>query len=461
MAIERKMVRLFAVLALTWAAAAIGSPVPVERLRISGNEFAEAYSFSNVQVRVSLENLSKESIGVDRIVPRRKGSVVDFKPGRIKPGESVQANIEIPTEESAGRTAYYFDVFEEGSSEPASSFAVRGFVDWLVDPSTISVNVGAIRIDEGFERVISISTRPGFDDLKLKSLQNRPKNFDVDIVNGGRAIRIKLKKNARWGLFDEIIVLDTNSEIQNAVAAHIRGQVRGGVIPNQDPVDFGMVRLGASNEQIIRLEGDPGKLLEIGKMSYDGTPIELSTERCDAIPNGCLLVRVGLLPMKERGAIYGNLRIPFPELKNELFIRYQGISIGKETQVRDFSEDMKLAAEQEVSVSSLLKSSSQSQRIAEAPVPDGNGPLITWQVLNETDVYGYEIYRSESGASGSFSRLNEKIVGKLASDTDTGSTYRWRDNSAISGDAYWYYISIVYLTGRKEAFTGPQKVVAK
>jgi hypothetical protein len=81
-------------------------------------------------------------------------------------------------------------------------------------------------------------------------------------------------------------------------------------------------------------------------------------------------------------------------------------------------------------------------------------------MANEAPIYAYEIYRS-SAADGLFERVNKEFIPRLSNEAQTRSIYRWRDPSTDSGTAYWYYIGVVYLDGRKEALSSAQKVVAK
>lgn len=92
--------------------------------------------------------------------------------------------------------------------------------------------------------------------------------------------------------------------------------------------------------------------------------------------------------------------------------------------------------------------------------PAGEGPLMKWQAAYEYNVYGYEIYRaSEEG--GPYARINEKIVPVLDDSAQVGSIYRWRDNSAVSGETYWYYIGLVKANGIKSVLSNPQKITAR
>jgi hypothetical protein len=92
--------------------------------------------------------------------------------------------------------------------------------------------------------------------------------------------------------------------------------------------------------------------------------------------------------------------------------------------------------------------------------PNGSGPLLKWQVANESGIYGYAIYRGAT-SDGQFDRVNKAIVKAGNGGDGVTATYQWRDTSAVKGHEYWYYITIFNSNGSKTQLTGPQKVVAK
>lgn len=428
-----------------------------ESMQATGNEFAEAYAFSTAEVNVALRNVSTSPIDVDRIEARRVG-VTDFKARRLLPGESLTTRIRLPLANSVGRSAFYFDVFGKGDKTPVFSFAVRGFVDWIADPNALKVDLGPIDL-QAFERIVPLSLRPG-EKLKLTANESDVVHFDVDIVNDGDAIRLVGRSGTAWQAFHEEVRFKTDSKLQPQVLLSIKAQARGPVIPSVDPVDFGLIRVGATSEQIVRLDRLDGKKMELGSVSTEGTPVSVEQEDCVPARKSCQNLRVKLDAIVERGAIFGKVRISLPAFKGDLTIGYSGIAIGKDTQIRDLDEDMKASANQPTSLSSIIRSGIEVRKPLEGAVPDGSGPLIKWQVANEQPIYGYEVYRAES-ANGPFYRVNERIVAKLAADLDIGSIYRWRDLTAAAGKTYWYYVGTVYSDGRKQVLSTPQKVLAQ
>jgi hypothetical protein len=133
------------------------------------------------------------------------------------------------------------------------------------------------------------------------------------------------------------------------------------------------------------------------------------------------------------------------------------VDLGKEMEKKE--QDAAVSSEPaspDVNIKSALK---LAVRDAQVPPPPGDGPLIKWSATNEQLVYGYAVYRADS-EKGPFVRVTDHVI-QTGNADGTGSKYQWRDNSAISGRTYWYYIGILNRDGSKQQLSTPQKVVAK
>jgi hypothetical protein len=87
-------------------------------------------------------------------------------------------------------------------------------------------------------------------------------------------------------------------------------------------------------------------------------------------------------------------------------------------------------------------------------------PVLSWTSTNETDAYGYIIYRA-TRAEGPFLRVNPRIV-RVQSSTGNGdskpasksSKYRYVDTSAARDQTYYYYIDVISDGGLQQRMTG-------
>jgi hypothetical protein len=442
------------------------APISTGAFAFSGVDFGESHPYSKIRLNVTAKNLGANLVEIDRIVPREpSSSEVKFKAGRLAPGQSATLDATVNLNESVGRVAYYFDVYAKGSTEPVDGFVIRGFVDWLISPTSTDVDLGIVDVRAPLERVVRIEARPGVN-IKLVKVEKGSEYFNAEIIENGSALKLRSKTDAPWAMFDEHLLVGTDSLIQPKIGFRLRGQMRGLVVPNSDPVDFGLLREGQGAERIVRLEDVTGKELKIGKIvAHSRMSVDTVVSDCVPVSAACKYIRVVYPPMTMRGTTGGALKVEILGYEKELSIRFGAIGIGKDTQVRDLAEDMKAQQEVPKSLSSVLQSSVAKVETKKAvptqmETPTGNGPLLKWQVANEYDIYGYEIYRGDK-ESGPFARVNARMQLRLQGDPEMGSVYQWRDNSAEPGKTYWYFINVVYNKGRKEQFTQPQKVVAK
>jgi len=425
------------------------------------DEFGVAYQYQSARVNVRLINRTREPVSISDIKPRlASDKYVDAKPILIAPGSSQTIEVEVQTGNSIGRLAKYFDMYSDRDIEPIGSFAVRGFVDWVVTPDSITVDVGNVDTGKGIVRTVEIKERPGIN-LKLLKVLDENLHFSAKIEDSGRSVILTSKTDAPLGLFDEYITVSTTDANQPKIGIHVRGQFVSGVVASSNPVDFGLLRIGETSEQIVRLENLDGKRIQIGDIRAEGTPVEVVAEDCIPKSEACKNIRMRLPARDARGQIGGVVHVELLPSKRDYPVHFGMVVIGKDTQIRSFEEDLKAASEAEPAVSDLLKSAIRKPVAPlEMPKPEGNGPLLTWQAANENGVYGYEVYRGIT-ATGPFSRVSEKFVERLDRTGLAGSIYRWRDTNAKSGVTYYYYVGIVFEDGRRREFTAPQKIVVK
>lgn len=427
----------------------------------SEGEFDIAYPYQAVHVGLKLKNTSETPLTIVAIKPRLEtDKSTTSMPVRLLPGRSVEIDVVVSTGSAVGRIAKYFDVYSKEREAPIGSFAIRGFVDWVVSPDSTSVNFGRIDLTTGASRTVTVKLRPGAD-LKLEKVLDEGKHFQAKVLEDGRSVQLNSKKNAPLGLFDEHILVSTSNAEQSKVGIRVRGQFVTRLVPSANPVDFGLLRIGDTAEQIVRLENVDGNPVAIGKIRTEGTPASVNLQDCIPRSESCRNLRIQIPEQQVRGQIGGTVHLELLPSKLDFPIEFGMVVIGKDTQIRSFEEDLKAAESTEPAVSDLLKSAIRTPALPlEVARPPGTGPLLTWQAANEYGVFGYEVYRSVS-KNGPFERVTSTFVRRLDSSGQVGSIYRWRDTSAVPGTTYYYYVGLVYEDGRKSEFTTPQMIVAK
>lgn len=424
-------------------------------------DVGEVYPHAPMNVKVTLTNNGSSPLKIDRIVPRWAGTSarVEISNDDLAPGGSTSVSISIAGGDHVGRFSHIFFAFSNLSDKPIGKIAVRGFADWIVDPESTSVDMGTVKDQARFEKVLRLKLRPGAT-LRLAKIVSSSRWIDARIVDDGAALLVRGEGKMPWGSFDEEIVVETDSTDQKRIGFHITGNVQGLVVPSTSSIAFGAVREGTSPEQAVRLESSNGKAFKLGSVTVTGSKGEAIVQECVPVSIGCKVVKLKLDKQKMGSAPNGVLSISFPEFGSTLPIPFGGAVIGKDTVVRDLENEIANSTAGSPSISTTLRDAVSTPKAMEMPVPPGSGPVLKWEVANESQIYGYEIYRSKS-AGGPFERVTHEIVKRLSTDVRIPSVYRWRDGNTDVGSEYWYYVGVVYLNGKKEALNSPQRVVSK
>jgi hypothetical protein len=81
-------------------------------------------------------------------------------------------------------------------------------------------------------------------------------------------------------------------------------------------------------------------------------------------------------------------------------------------------------------------------------------PLINtvrWSTASESDVFGYDVYRSEQ-REGPFERITPQPIAGGGS-TDLVRRYEFADECIEADTTYYYYVEQISLSGKREALT--------
>ncbi|SFN13685.1 hypothetical protein [Dokdonella immobilis] len=453
---------VFLSFSIAWAASSKpNEPELAARVSATDIDVGVVYPFAEIDGVSVLVNEGEGPIAIERVESRWKGLDVnvDFKPRTLKAGESVRIPISIKKDGRVGRFSDVLLVYAKGHPEPVTKIVARGFVDWIIDPASMTKDAGIVDAAHPLSATLTVKGRPGVD-VRLTEVMQESKWIDAEIADGGKSLKLQAKPQMPWGAFDEFLVLETDNPQQRRVGVQVKGEMRGAVVPSTSLIDFGLVRVGIPAEQLVRLVDESGRKLNVGDVRVTGSPANAAIQECVPANSSCKMLKLSLKEDSIGAAPHGMVVIEFPDYSAELPIPFGGAAIGKDTVIHDLAKEVEAAKSKSPSISAALHETVTTSAPIEMPVPDGRGPLLKWEMANESPIYGYEVYRAAAEA-GPFERVNEKMIPRLSSDTRIRSIYRWRDTQAKSGQVYWYYIGVVYLDGHKEALNTAQRVTAK
>jgi hypothetical protein len=433
-------------------------------------KFADTYQFGSTECAMEFRNTGDKPIAIDSIKPASPRDSITPTSLTVAPHASAYARAVISPSQEIGRVRRIFRFNTDELGQAARTAEAMGFVASVLDEPKPLLDFGVVNVPGApVQRSVRLESRE-VPDFKIESIVSAPSYVDARISEDGRSVSATIKPIASWGLHEaDHISLKVNTPRQSEVWVGLRADVHGEVVPSANPFSLGLFRKGSKNEFSIRLTSRSGKDFAIGKVTATGLSGQASVEPCLPAVEGCKLVRYTVSDDQQTGPIAAVLKIGLPDFERELPVVAWGMLVDKDTKVRDFNAEMEKAAEapaeggiSKASAAPKIDLGQALKRGVEEPaesVPDGKGPLLKWSVVHESMIHGYVIYRADA-EKGPFVRINADTV-LTKSKGDEGANYQWRDTTAVSGKAYWYYIGVVNGNGTKKSLTAPQKVIAK
>ena len=455
--------------------AASGSPSgsPVDGVAIPDCDFGEKYQLRHVTCDfvVSNENDTPRTITAgkpiypsDTLAP---ASVTVAAHGTA----TLTATMDLSLD--GGSTSHAFMVTaHDGKKDVAHDIVARGFVESMLDEPRKEIDFTMVDLKAAPAAKTFELQSDEFPDARLTGVAGKPAYVNVSISADGHAAALTFDASAPWGYVNEIVRFKTNSTVQPEVAIQIEADLHGDAVPDSNPYALGLVRQGNANEFAIRITDRSKKALHLGNASVEGVKGHVTQSACTPKADDCMLLKLTIAKDQPFGQLHGRVVVDLPDYKKQLGVNVWGIYVRKDTIVKDLNEESAKAAAASGSLpgqgvgadgglaKALHAATAPKEDVTPAPAapPPGHGPLVRWAVANEDLVHGYLIYRADA-ENGPFARMTTPAI--AADRTVGGSSYQWRDNDAVTGRTYWYYIVTLFNDGKKQRLSGAAKVLAK
>ncbi|WP_440244355.1 hypothetical protein [Dokdonella sp.] len=436
------------------------------KLRAEHCQFGDRYQFESASCQFRLHNEGAEPVVVSHIKPLTPGDSVSAERLEIAPHSTATIDFTTQVGDRLGNLIR-FVAFDVGK-EPRKLIA-RGFVVSDLDDAGQAFEFGTFDAAKGSApKTITLSSH-AVADFRITRLIEAPSWANVQIGPDGRSVTAQVKPDAAWSPLEGRIKLAVNTPHQNQAWLGISANPQGLVIASSNPYEIGAVHAGNPIEFIVRVTGRDHKPVELGESTIRGVPGKVKQTACAPKAADCAQLVVTLPKDLPLGIFRGELSVELPAYARTLPVAFGGFVVAKTTIIKNEAPPSAQAAgatapssagedaAPSINLSRAL-SNSVEQAKAVAEPPPGSGPLLKWQVANEEQVHGYLVYRADQ-EGGPFVRVNEQVIG--VASNGVGWTYQWRDDSARSGAAYWYYVAVLGADGRIKPLSSPQKVVAK
>jgi|SRR5579885_485888 hypothetical protein len=444
----------------------VAAPVaPASQLAIENCDVGEIYAFNHGECEIVLSNTGDRSVRVFDVVTGIAGDHVEPTETTVPAHAKAYLKFTLNAANDAGhvRHSVRFRTDEPGHEERSASAVA--FVMSVLDEPRPQLDFAVVKaLAEPMRRSVDLVSHD-VSDFRITKIIETPAWINAAIGADGHTLEASVKPDAGWGLHVDFLKVATNAPQQSQAWIEVKADVHGEVVPNLNPYDLGLMRIGSVHEFHIPLRSRSGREFQIGKIELEGLHGTTQVDSCEKTGKSCqmLILRVA---DQQPGPIKGHVWIELPEYQQRLNLAVWGLLVPADLKVKTLDADA--IAQQAAAAAGQSQTSKDVdlQRAVREAVgnanqapPSGEGPLLKWSVANGLAIHGFQIFRA-SDEAGPFVLLNQKTIPSIAKTQDSVG-YQYRDNTAESGKTYWYYIGLVYNDGRKQQLTGPQKVVAK
>ena len=424
-------------------------------------DFGEAYQFSAKAAQFVVTNKTDRKLSIS-VTPQRDTDVVLNAPSMLKPHASAVVDVRIASRAEAGVRVHAFAVRD--LEDPASVVygQVRGFVESVLDDVQPVADFETVddRLAERPSKVIRFESQD-YPNLKIVRVLDVPDFVDVAVKEDQRSLKISIKRKVKnWGLKDGYVKVALNNPNQPQAWVDVRADIHGDVVPFTNPFGFGLARQGKKNEYLIQLDHRDGKTFALTNTHLEGFKGEVKEEPCVPQQAGCRLLKLIVDDEQQTGKLTGRILVDLPEQGHTLLIGLSGVLFKADAVITNLdkkSTDSSLDNARSENLAAAIKTATaETGSVIVMPVPPGEGPLLKWTVQNESQIYGYLVYRADS-ESGNGQRINDSIIRTLSTSDNVSVTYQWRDMTAKPGHTYWYDVETVNLRGEHGSLTGRLK----
>jgi hypothetical protein len=428
---------------------------PAEGVGISDCHFGEVYEFHVASCVLQVGNGTNQTIRL-KVTPRDPRDRAPEGPVEIAPGSTGSIELKVGLGNQVGDIYRFFSVSDvDGTGKPLVVRAIGFGMSALEDPNP-TVDFGTVNVlADGASKSVRLESHdsPVFG---LTRVLSGPDQLTAR-VTGGNTVQVGINKDANWGLLDDYVKLELNSDRQSQAWIRVKADVQGDVVPLDNPVWMGVVAADQKREAIIRLESRSGKEIRIGKLSMEDMAGETEVSDCEPKSDGCKSIRLTVSPAQAPGPLRGSLIVELPDYSRDLVVSVWGVlqARTKSPTNPQGTETKPVLEKWPVAASDMAEATASAD--ARPSAAGATGPLLKWAVADDRGVHGYQVFRAES-KDGPFLLQNSKTI--LANGKEGAvSRYEWRDPTAQKGRSYWYYIGAVGKSGDKRKLSEPQEKV--
>jgi hypothetical protein len=449
--------RLAAGLLLSTSVLLGAAPLPAraadDSIVVKDCRYGAVYQFTRSACTASIENRTKAPLTLT-VTPVQPDTSVEPAKLTVAPLGRAEVSLGATNDDVAGALTWTYRI--DGAGDGAHFVHASGFVSSVLDAARPTVDFGNIE-PSGLPTLRSIALGSSIDPgVRVTRVLASPPMLHALIGSDGKSLTLELRPDAPWGAFDEIVKLALDHPQQKQAWVHVTGRVKGPIGPPGEPYWLGEIVRQPATVLTIPLIDQDGHAFSIGAVTSRDFAATYSSAPCEPDRDGCLQILARVADSQPAGFFKSTLDVELPDRHKHVLVPIWGVlgELPKPGEAPVVPTMQKLpvpASTGDVGITAIPPTRVQ-------PDPPGSGPLLKWTAGQQDAVYGYQVLRGDS-PEGPFVLMQPSVIPKI--DNGRGSvSYRWRDTSANKGQAYWYYIAVLYVSGDRKPLSTPRKTIA-
>lgn len=321
------------------------APGAAGKLQISeaNGNFGDRYQFESVAWSWEIKNPGQAPVQISQLIALDGTGRLAVEPETLPPGASGRITLVQPLAERLGGVAFRYAILTDEPGLPRYRFTLSGFAQSAYDPELLRFDFGTLDRQKGGTATATLASRE-VDRLELLEALDLPSFLQISwgaapaaagVESADEApieVRATMAPGAPQGPLGGKWTLRTTLPHQPLVPAQFTAQVYADVVPRENPVRLGAIRLGQVGVRTVQLSSRSGRPFAVSS-AREATPVEgalsITSRSCEGgpAPSACQELELRLTP-QAIGQVSGEITVqltgdnePFPLRYNALVIR--------------------------------------------------------------------------------------------------------------------------------------------
>jgi hypothetical protein len=433
--------------------------------------FDDAYQATSVTHRFPFRNRGAKPVVIEQALALAPGGTVEVSPRVVPAGGEGAIVVRQSLVDVLGLVTFRYALVTDEPGVSRYRLLLSGFVQSAYEPERAFLDLGGLECSAGGAASFELFSRE-VERLEVVDISGVPDGVRVRITERagdaeeGVRIRVELAGAGMLGTRTGRFQIRTNVPQQPTFDVGFRANVFCDLVPTESPVVFGLANEGQEMTRTVELVSRSGRPVKIDRAEDPTQVVRAALAPCGEERPSCVGLRLQI-DSAQKGSLNGTVLVFEAGAAEPIPLAYTGLVVGAEKVVKkvDLADLSEGDAEPLTPMESKPGTTAAADTVpgtalphvpaAAAPPAAGSAlrqAVLRWVARDETDVYGYLVYRA-SRRGGPYTRVNPGIV-TVVSDGAMEHAYEFVDRNVEFGATYFYYLDLVTRSGAKKRFSG-------